>query len=130
MAEEKNDTGKQTRILLLDDEEGFVNVLAKRLARRNFQVTTAYNGAKAVQILRRSDFDIAVIDLKMEGMDGIEVLKIFKIMAPELPVVILTGHGSQSSAEEGIRAGATDYISKPCDFGKFMKKILSITHKE
>jgi len=122
--------GDRSRVLLVDDEEGFVDVLAKRLSRRNFEVTAAYNGTEAVQILRRTDFDIAVLDLKMEGMDGIEVLKIFKIMAPDLPVIILTGHGSLSSAEEGLKAGATDYISKPYEFEKLVEKILCITGKE
>ena len=124
---EKSD---RIRVLLVDDEEGFVDVLAKRLSRRNFEATAAYNGTEAVQILRRTDFDIAVLDLKMEGMNGIEVLKIFKIMAPDLPVIILTGHGSLSSAEEGLKAGATDYISKPYEFEKLVEKILSITEKE
>ena len=58
--------------------KGFVQVLAKRMAKRNFHVITAYNGAEAIQILRGNDFDIAIIDLKMEGVDGIEVLKVFK----------------------------------------------------
>lgn len=124
---EKSD---RIKVLLVDDEEGFVDVLAKRLSRRSFEATVAYNGTEAVQILRRTDFDIAVLDLKMEGMDGIEVLKIFKIMAPYLPVIILTGHGSLSSSEEGIKAGATDYISKPYEFEKLVEKIISITNKE
>ena len=118
------------RVLLVDDEEGFVDVLAKRLSRRNFEATAAYNGTEAIQILRRADFDMAVLDLKMEGMDGIDVLKIFKIMAPDLPVIILTGHGSLASAEEGLKAGATDYISKPYEFEKLVEKILHITRKE
>ncbi len=118
------------RVLLVDDEEGFVDVLAKRLARRKFEAVTAYNGTEAVQTLRHAEFDIAVLDLKMEGMDGIEVLKIFKVMAPDLPVIILTGHGSLSSAEEGLKAGATDYISKPYEFEKLVEKIRHITEKE
>lgn len=130
MVEKIQERSDRIRILLVDDEEGFVNVLAKRLSRRHFKTTIAYNGKEAVQILRRSDFDIAVLDLKMEGMDGIEVMKIFKIMAPDLPVIILTGHGSLSSAEEGLKAGATDYISKPYEFEKLMEKIRYITKKE
>lgn len=130
MAELSDRDSDLIRVLLVDDEEGFVDVLAKRLSRRNFKVTTAYNGAEAVKILRRADFDIAVLDLKMEGMDGIEVLKIFKIMTPDLPVIILTGHGSLASAEEGLKAGATDYISKPYEFEKLVEKILHITQKE
>ena len=130
MTEKISEKNEHIRILLVDDEEGFVDVLAKRLSRRTFITTVAYNGAEAVRILRRADFDIAVLDLKMEGMDGIEVLKIFKIMAPDLPVIILTGHGSLSSVEEGLKVGATDYISKPYELEKLVQKIRDIIKKE
>lgn len=111
------------RLLLVDDEEPFVTVLAKRLARRNVVVTPAFNGTEALQRLRHGDFDVAVLDLKMEGMDGIEVLKIFQKMAPELPVIMLTGHGCQVSAQEGAAYGAFDYLSKPYDFEHLLLKI-------
>ena len=86
------------KLLLVDDEVGFVEVIAKRLGRRNIRVTTALGGMDAVQALRKGDFDVAVLDLKMEDMDGIEVLKIFKKMDPEMPVIMLTGHGSERAA--------------------------------
>ena len=66
------------RLLMVDDERGFVEVLAKRLAKRNIQTTQAFSGIEGIQLLRRSDFDVAVLDLKLEDMDGIEILKIFK----------------------------------------------------
>ena len=72
------------RLLLVDDEEGYVNVLANRMALRGVDVSKAYSGSDAIKILRKNDFDVAVLDLKMEDMDGIEVLKIFKKMDPEL----------------------------------------------
>jgi DNA-binding response OmpR family regulator len=118
-----DNTGKNIRILLVDDEEGFVTILAKRMSRRNFDVTTAGNGADAIKILRHQDFDIALLDYKMEGLDGVEVLKIFKMMAPELPVIILTGHGDQAAAADGQKYGAADYIRKPHDFEELIKKI-------
>ena len=124
-----NKKADSIRILLVDDEQGFVDVLAKRLSRRKFDASVAYNGSEAVQLLRRKDFDIAVLDLKMEGMDGLEVLKIFKVMTPELPVIILTGHGCFSSAEEGIKIGAADYISKPYDFEQLVEKVRSIVRR-
>ena len=68
------------RLLLVDDEEGYVNVLSNRLAKRNFDVTKALSGAEAIQALRKQDFDVALLDLKMEDMDGLEVLRIFKKM--------------------------------------------------
>jgi two-component system, response regulator RegA len=117
------DKEQKIRILLVDDEEGFVTILAKRMSRRNFDVTTAGSGPEAIKILRHQDFDIALLDYKMEGLDGVEVLKIFKMMAPELPVIILTGHGGQEAAAEGQKYGAADYIRKPHDFEELIQKI-------
>jgi len=110
-------------LLLVDDEEGFVNVLAKRMARRGIRVTGVLTGTEALQVLRKKDFDIAVLDLKLEDMDGIEVLKIIKKMAPDIPVIMLTGHGSEQAAEEGLKHGAMDYLTKPCDLEELIAKI-------
>ena len=73
--------------------------------------------------MRHNDFDVALLDLKMEGMDGIEVLKILKKMAPELPVIMLTGHGCRISAQDALANGAFDYLSKPYDFENLLLKI-------
>jgi DNA-binding response OmpR family regulator len=114
---------KRMRLLLVDDEESYVNVLSKRMTKRNFEVSSALSGAQALRILRKQDFDAVVLDLKMEDMDGIEVLKILKTMAPELPVIMLTGHGSETAAREGITFGAFDYLTKPCDLDELIEKI-------
>ncbi len=111
------------RLLLVDDEEAFVSVLTKRLGKRRIHVTQALNGPEAMRCLRHNDYDVALLDLKMAGMDGIEVLKIFRQMAPELPVIMLTGHGCQLSAQESRQQGACDYLSKPYDFDQLMHKI-------
>ena len=111
------------RILLVDDEEAFVNIIAKRLSKRNFRVTCALSGTEAIQALRKDDFDLCVLDLKMEDMNGIDVLKIFKKMVPEMPVIMLTGHGSAESAKEGLSLGAFDYLSKPYNLEDLVKKI-------
>jgi len=117
------DVDKPIRVLLVDDEEGFVDVLANRLAWRKLDVTKAYSGSQAIQILRREDFDVAVLDVKMEDMDGIEVLRIFRRMVPEMAVIMLTGHGSETAAKEGIEYGAFDYLMKPCELDELMAKI-------
>ena len=114
---------KSKEVLLVDDEAGFVNVLTKRLSRRKMEVTSAYTGTEAIQILRKQDFDVAVLDLKMEEMDGIEVLKIFKKMDPKMVVIMLTGHGSKQAAREGIEFGAFDYLTKPCELEELLAKI-------
>lgn len=111
------------RLLLVDDEEGYVEVLAKRFAKRKLNVMTAESGAAGIQALRRYDFDVAVVDLKMEDMDGLELLKVFKKMDPNLAVIILTGHGSEQAARDGIALGAFDYLTKPCDLEDLLAKI-------
>lgn len=111
------------RILLVDDEVGYVNVLYNRLTKRHFQVGKATSGTEAFQLLRHRDFDVAVLDLKMEDMDGIEILKILKKMAPELAIIMLTGHGSAEAAHEGIKQGAYDYLTKPCELEELIAKI-------
>ena len=83
----------EKRLLLVDDEIGYLDVLAKRLTHRGFKVTTASSGAEAIRALRKWEFDLAVVDLKMEDMDGIEVLKVLKKMDPVLQVIILTSPG-------------------------------------
>jgi DNA-binding NtrC family response regulator len=119
----KDTTLPHTRLLIVDDEQGFVNVLSNRLGRRRIDVFKAYSGAQALQALRQNIFDVMVLDLKMEDMDGIEVLKIVRKMAPDLPVIILTGHGSRTAAEDGMTLGAFDYLTKPCELEELMEKI-------
>jgi DNA-binding NtrC family response regulator len=111
------------RLLLIDDEVHYVNVLSNRLSKRNFIVGKATSGSEAFQILRKRDFDVAVLDLKMEDMDGIEILKILKKITPELVVIMLTGHGSAEAARQGIRLGAYDYLTKPCELDELIDKI-------
>jgi len=114
---------KRMRLLLVDDEESYVNVLSKRMTRRNFEVSSALSGAQAIRILRKQDFDAVVLDLKMEDMDGIEVLRIFRKMAPDLAVIMLTGHGSATAALQGMQEGAFDYLTKPCELDELLEKI-------
>jgi len=127
------ETQKQIKLLLVDDEVGFSTVISKRMGKRGVLVETASGGAEAIQLLRSRDFDVAILDLKMEDMDGIEVLKIFKKMVPKMPVIMLTGHGSESSAQEGILLGAFDYLTKPCELNELLQKIseaVAMKHKE
>lgn len=125
MANSSNNINSDSiRLLLVDDEKDFVNILSKRIKRRNIDVTKAFSGAEAIQALRGQEFDVAVLDLKMEDMDGIEVLKILKIMDPKLTVIMLTGHGSAEAAERGIKLGAFDYLTKPCELTELLEKIM------
>ncbi|AAS94624.1 response regulator [Nitratidesulfovibrio vulgaris] len=110
----KTESGRS--LLLIDDEDGFLAVMRRRFERRGYDVATAGSGAEALRLLRERRFEAAVLDLKMGDMDGFELLRIFRRMAPEMPVVMLTGHGGETEAAEGLRLGAAGYLLKPCDF--------------
>jgi DNA-binding response OmpR family regulator len=129
MDAEQQVSGSGLRVLLVDDEQGFVEVMSKRLRMRNVAVTSVLSGKEGVRALRGQCFDAAVLDLKMEDIDGIEVLKIFKILDPDMPVIILTGHGSEEAARDGLSLGAEDYLMKPCDLDELLAKIVHAVHK-
>lgn len=123
MTDRRQDCQENIRLLIVDDEKGFTDILAKRLMRRNIATVTAYSGNDGIQEMMKARFDVAVVDLKMEGMDGIELLKVFKKMDPTLPVIMLTGHGSEKASRQGKALGAYDYLSKPYDLDKLIDKI-------
>lgn len=116
-------------LLLVDDEEGFVQVLAKRLGKRNINVTTSLSGDGAIQQCKKKRFDIMLLDLKMEFMDGIEVLKVLKDIGIDMPVIMITGHGSLEDAKKGLDLGAVACLPKPYDFEELVKKIKGIITK-
>jgi len=118
------------RLLLVDDEIGYLEVLSKRLTRRGYRVTTASSGTEAIRALRQWEFDLAVVDLKMEDMDGIEVLRVFKKMDPTIKVIMLTGHGSERAAREGIAEGAFDYLIKPVGLERLIETMAAALASE
>ncbi|MEW6237056.1 MAG: response regulator [Candidatus Omnitrophota bacterium] len=111
---------KAIRLLLVDDETKFLHTLAKRLEMRGFEVHQAENGRLAIEAARQNRFDLALLDLKMSGMWGDEVLKILKKEQKDLEIVILTGHGSQGFAEECARLGAFRYLPKPFELEELL----------
>jgi DNA-binding NtrC family response regulator len=120
-----------TTILLIDDEEGFVQTMAKRLGKREIVVVKSYSGQEALDILSENNqIDVAVLDVKMPGMDGIETLKAIKQEFPLVEVVMLTGHATVESAIDGMKMGAFDYLMKPCDIDQLMTKIAEAKTKK
>ncbi|MDN5322111.1 MAG: hypothetical protein PWQ67_565 [Clostridia bacterium] len=103
------------RILVVDDEKDFRELLVKRLNRKNYSASGANSGEKALEFLAKEVFDLALIDLRMPGMDGLELLSRIRESQPEMEVVVLTGHGSTESAVEAMKRGAYDYLTKPAD---------------
>jgi DNA-binding NtrC family response regulator len=106
---------KKIRLLFVDDEEKFLEATTKRLEVRNIDVASFSNGADALEATKSQTFDVALIDLKMPGMDGEELLKKIKQLHPKMEVVILTGHGSIDSAKRVTREGAYEFLQKPCE---------------
>ncbi|RKX27548.1 MAG: response regulator [Candidatus Zixiibacteriota bacterium] len=111
------------KLLIVDDEVKFLESIAKRLEMRDFDVTKATNGQDALEIAGRDRFDLVLLDLKMPGLNGKQVLEILKKEHKFLEVIILTGHGSLDSAVECTRLGAFDYLPKPYELESLLEKL-------
>jgi DNA-binding response OmpR family regulator len=106
--------GTNAKILVVDDEESIRFFLSELLERDGYTVTAADSGEVALRHIEQVEFDLALIDLKMRGISGTDVLKVLHAKAPDTVVIMLTGHGSLESAVEALRQGAHDYLFKPC----------------
>ena len=111
------------RVLIVDDEEELVLTLAERLTIRGFQVETATTGEDALRRVADNGFNVAVLDVKMPGIDGLELTTEMKQRYPDLPIILFTGHGSDADAKRGMEEGAFDYIIKPVDIEELIQKI-------
>jgi two-component system NtrC family sensor kinase len=118
-----------TRILLVDDEESFRLPLSKRLAKRGFVVEQAADGHQCLALLAEKRVDVVVLDVKMPGMTGIEVLQKIKARHPQIEVILLTGHATTASGVEGIKSGAFDYLTKPIELDQLVNKITQAREK-
>lgn len=101
------------RLLVIDDEKEFLDSVRKVLSRREMEVLTAENGEKGIDAILTKAVDVVVLDIKMPGMSGIEVLTRIKQEKPLIEVILLTGHASVSTAVDGLKKGAFDYLHKP-----------------
>lgn len=110
------------KMMLVDDEERFLATTKKLLAKKGYDVLTAISGAEALEKLRTQNIHVVILDVKMPGMDGIETLKAVKSKYPMVEVIMLTGHGTVESAVEGLKSGATDYLTKPTDVNDLISK--------
>ena len=111
------------RLLMVDDEDEFLEATAQALGRRGFAVTTARDGAEALVAAGKDVFDVALLDVKMPGMDGTELFTRLQRKQPGLPTVFLTGHGTVSQAFETAKRGAFDYVAKPCPVDDIVRKL-------
>lgn len=110
-------------LLLVDDEQVFLDIMAQRLKRRGFTVTTANDGETALSHLQAGAIDVVVLDVAMPGMSGIETLQAIKKQQPLIEVVMLTGQATVATAVEAIRQGAFNYLKKPCEIEDLLAQI-------
>lgn len=111
------------RVLLVDDEEEFVETLTQRLEVRDFDVTTATSGAAALERVEDQEFDLVILDVQMPGVDGVEVLRQIKQRKPLVEVIMLTGHATVQTAIDGMKLGAFDFLLKPTETEELVEKI-------
>ena len=111
----KVDFETPSRVLLVDDEREFVQTLSERLEMRDVGSAVAYDGESALQMVEQDEPDVMILDLKMPGIDGIEVLRRVKETNPHIEVIILTGHGSDEDCRTCMELGAFAYLQKPVD---------------
>ncbi len=100
-------------VLLVDDERDFADALAERLQARGFRVTTAYDGEEALRLAAGLDFDVAVLDVNLPGMDGLALLRELRALRPQAEALMLTGSNDLATAVAGMKLGASDYLVKP-----------------
>ena len=113
----------KVNVLLVDDERQFVETLAMRMEVRDFHVATACSGEEALAYLRDHDVDVAVLDMFMPGLSGMDTLRELKKIRPHTEVILLTGHATVEAAVEGMRLGAFDYLVKPTEIDQMVEKV-------
>jgi two-component system, OmpR family, response regulator len=111
------------KVLVVDDEEDFVETIVKRLKDRGLESAGVLSGRAALEFLDSNDVDVIILDVKMPGMDGIETLREIKKKKPTVEVIMLTGHGSVESGIQGLQLGAYNYIMKPVPLNDLLQQM-------
>jgi DNA-binding NtrC family response regulator len=116
-------------VLLVDDEEQFLQVLSERLTNRGLNVSSVTSGEEAIAMVENKNFDAVVVDLAMPGIDGIETTKKIKEKRPDLEIIILTGHATVKAGIEAMKLGAEDFLEKPVDLNILLERISEAKQK-
>jgi len=111
---------ERLRILVVDDNEVFCQNIADILDLKGYEVTTAYDGFRALELVEQNDFDLTLMDVKMPVMDGVETLKKMKKVAQDTPVIMMSAYAVEELLKEALREGAFGYLKKPLDFAKLL----------
>jgi DNA-binding NtrC family response regulator len=121
-----------SKILVIEDEAAIRRVLVKILSEENeeYEVEEAEDGYKGLEMIKRNDYDLALCDIKMPKMDGVEVLQSARAIKPEIPFIMISGHGDLDTAVNTMRLGAFDYISKPPDLNRLLTTVRNALDKK
>jgi len=114
---------EQLKILIVDDEQELLFAMAQRLELRGFDVEAATSGTDALRLIEDDGFSVLILDVKMPGVGGLELMAQIRDRNPDIPVILFTGHSSVADAEKGMRAGAFDYLIKPIDIDALIQRI-------
>jgi CheY-like chemotaxis protein/cytidylate kinase len=125
----KYDLEAPSKLLLVDDERQFVQTLSDRLRLREIGSVVAYDGESALDLIKEEEPDVMILDLKMPGIDGIEVLKTVKQTNPRIEIIILTGHGTEADKKHCMELGAFAYLEKPVDVNLLSETIKKANEK-
>ena len=118
-------------IMLVDDEVPFVETMTKRLSARNIETIVAFTGEEGLEKLKTNqNLDVIILDIKMPGIDGMETLKKIKEVSPLTEVILLTGHATIELGIDGMKIGAFDFLTKPCDIEELVSKVQEATKKK
>ncbi len=126
---DRADAHRSLRVLFVDDEKSLQEFMRSELPRLGHEVTVCPDGRTALKTLEKSTFDAAILDLRMPGMTGIEVLEYLKKVSPDTEAVVMTGHASMETAIEAVRLGAFDYITKPCKLAEIEAVLSKVAEK-
>lgn len=118
------------KVLFVDDEVDYLETLVKRMRKRGLDVRGASSGPEALAALEQEAPDVVVLDVRMPGMDGIEILRQIKKQRPLVEVIMLTGHACLEAAKEGMQLGAFDYLMKPINIDELLYKLQDAHQKK
>lgn len=114
------------RVLLIDDDQEFLEILAERLTIRGMEVATASSAKEACEMVLKATYDVAILDLHMPQVDGLQAIDQMKTNNPRLPIILLTAHATVAKGVEAMKLGAVDVLEKPADIRALIEKIRTV----
>ncbi len=118
------------RVLIVDDEEQLARAFRRKLTAEGYVVTTASSAEEGLSLTEKQTFDVALLDIRLPGIDGVQLLEKLRKQEPTMEVIMLTGHASVDTAIQSMKLGAYDYLSKPCKLNELTQVIMKAYEKK